>query len=132
MRICECLDAPSRISSSLCLIRRDRRINGLKDNLEVLLTFAGLFAGVNSAFLALMLPGMSPNPSDDTNALLVLLVQGQTVSGDDIKLPSSSFTPSIQDRAINVLFSLSLSTALMAAFFAVLGRQWLVYYQKRT
>lgn len=75
---------------------------------------------------------MSPNPSDDTNALLALLVQGKTVSGNDLKLPSSTFTPTSQDRAINVLFSLSLSTALLAAFFAVLGREWLVYYKKRT
>ncbi|KAG9021290.1 hypothetical protein FS837_007380, partial [Tulasnella sp. UAMH 9824] len=39
----------------------------LKEQLDEMLIFAGLFAGVDSAFLALTLPLLSPDPSDDTN-----------------------------------------------------------------
>lgn len=76
---------------------------------------------------------MSADPSDDTNALLLHLVTGGTrniTSEDD--LPSASFSPASGVFSINILFSLSLTLALLAAFLAVLGQQWLVYYQKRS
>lgn len=47
-------------------------------------------------------------------------------------LPSSSFAPANDILAVNVLFSLSLTFALISSFLAVLGRQWLVYYRKRS
>ncbi|KAG9040820.1 hypothetical protein FS837_013053 [Tulasnella sp. UAMH 9824] len=94
---------------------------------------AGLFAGVNSAFLALTLPDMKADPADDTNALLLQLVIGGNSSihsADD--LPSAIFTPSPAIFPINVLFSLSLTLAIISSFLAVLGQQWLVYYRKRS
>ncbi|KAG8986757.1 hypothetical protein FRB90_003804 [Tulasnella sp. 427] len=54
----------------------DDLVKRLKSQLDTLLIFAGLFAGVNSAFLALTLPMMSADPTDDTNALLLQLVKG--------------------------------------------------------
>ncbi|KIO19983.1 hypothetical protein M407DRAFT_221752 [Tulasnella calospora MUT 4182] len=45
-------------------------VKGLKEQLDGMLIFAGLFAGVNSAFLALTLPLLSADPSDDISALL--------------------------------------------------------------
>lgn len=76
---------------------------------------------------------MSADPADDTNALLFQLVAGGTrniTTRDD--LPSASFSPSSGMLYINILFSLSLTLALLAAFLAVLGQQWLVYYRKRS
>ncbi|KAG8981326.1 hypothetical protein FRB90_007332, partial [Tulasnella sp. 427] len=94
---------------------------------------AGLFAGVNSAFLALTLPDMEPDAADDTNALLLRLVTGDNTtirSADD--LPSTTFAPSAGVVPVNVLFSLSLTLAIISAFLAVLGQQWLVYYRKQS
>ncbi|KIO24295.1 hypothetical protein M407DRAFT_26312 [Tulasnella calospora MUT 4182] len=60
-------------------------VMSLKAQLDGILIFAGLFAGVNSAFLALTLPELSADPVDDTNALLLQLVtggNGSIASGD--------------------------------------------------
>lgn len=101
---------------------------------------AGLFAGINSAFLALTLPLLSADPADDTNALLTqnnaILMQLAMGRNDSLPnnsdLPSNSFYPSSNILAVNVLFSLSLTFALISSFLAVIGRQWLVYYRKRS
>ncbi|KAG8920354.1 hypothetical protein FRC00_010135 [Tulasnella sp. 408] len=47
-------------------------------------------------------------------------------------LPSASFSPPTGALPINILFSMSLTLALLASFLAVLGQQWLVYYRKRS
>ncbi|KAG8947798.1 hypothetical protein FRC04_010284 [Tulasnella sp. 424] len=105
----------------------------LKSQLDSLLIFAGLFAGVNSAFLALTLPMMSADPADDTNALLFQLVKGgNTTINSQADLPSATFSPPSAIYPVNVLFAVSLTCALMSSFLAVLGQQWLVYYRKRS
>ncbi|KAG9028756.1 hypothetical protein FS837_003796 [Tulasnella sp. UAMH 9824] len=112
---------------------------GLKEQLDGLLVFAGLFAGANTAFLAFTLPLMSADPADDTNALLLqtnaILLQmalGRNMSIEvPTPLPSTKFSPPKDMFVVNVLFAVSLSFALISSFLAVLGRQWLVYYRKR-
>ncbi|KAG9038113.1 hypothetical protein FS837_001315 [Tulasnella sp. UAMH 9824] len=108
-------------------------VKSLKAQLDGILIFAGLFAGVNPAFLALTLPETTADPADDTNALLLQLVTGDNNTmrnADD--LPSATFAPSPNIIPVNILFSLSLTLALIASFLAVLGQQWLVYYRKRS
>ncbi|KAG8947694.1 hypothetical protein FRC04_010538 [Tulasnella sp. 424] len=117
----------------------DDMTKSLKEQLDGMLIFAGLFGGVNSAFLALTLPLMSADPADDTNALLAqnnaILLQFVSGRNDttslDSTLPSASFAPSGAVLSVNVLFALSLAFAIISSFLAVLGRQWLVYYRKR-
>ncbi|KIO18251.1 hypothetical protein M407DRAFT_49848, partial [Tulasnella calospora MUT 4182] len=100
---------------------------------------AGLFAGVNSAFLAPTLPFLSPDPVDDTNALLsqntAILIQMASGRNDSVSLnsmlPSTSFAPSDAILSVNILFVLSLTFAIISSFLAVIGRQWLVYYRNR-
>ncbi|KAG8947799.1 hypothetical protein FRC04_010285 [Tulasnella sp. 424] len=80
----------------------------LKSQLDSLLIFAGLFAGVNSAFLALTLPMMSADPADDTNALLFQLVKGGNATiNSQADLPSASFSPPPAIYPVNVLFARS-------------------------
>ncbi|KIO16058.1 hypothetical protein M407DRAFT_34308 [Tulasnella calospora MUT 4182] len=105
----------------------------LKSQLDSLLIFAGLFAGVNSAFLALTLPMMSANPADDTKALLLQLVKGGNATiNSEADLRSATFCPPSAIYPVNILFAVSLTCALMSSFLAVLGQQWLVYYRKRS
>ncbi|KAG8938081.1 hypothetical protein FRC00_005342 [Tulasnella sp. 408] len=107
-------------------------VKSLKAQLDGILIFAGLFAGVNSAFLALTLPQMSADLAEDTNALLLQIALGGNSSiTSTADLPSASFTPSASIYSINVLFSVSLALALFSSFLAVLGQQWIVFYRKR-
>ncbi|KAG9026751.1 hypothetical protein FS837_004515, partial [Tulasnella sp. UAMH 9824] len=115
-------------------------VKGLKEQLDGMLIFAGLFAGVNSAFLALTLPLLTADTADDISALLAqnnaILIQVLTGRNDTVPatppLPSAEFSPSSDIFAINALFSLSMAFAIISSFLAVLGRQWLVYYRKRS
>ncbi|KIO17179.1 hypothetical protein M407DRAFT_85238, partial [Tulasnella calospora MUT 4182] len=110
----------------------DNLVTGLKEHLDGLLIFAGLFAGVNTAFLALTLPLMSPDPADDTNALLrdnnaillnIVLGRNESLPSTN-PLPSETFSPAGKVLTVNALFSVSLTFALVSSFLAVLGRQW--------
>lgn len=75
---------------------------------------------------------MSANPADDTNALLLQIALGRNGTiNSAADLPSASFTPPPEMRRINVLFSMSLTLAILSSFLAVLGQQWLVNYRKR-
>ncbi|KAG9041637.1 hypothetical protein FS837_011943 [Tulasnella sp. UAMH 9824] len=114
----------------------DNMVTGLKEQLDGLLIFAGLFAGVNTAFLALTLPLMRPDPADDTNALLKDILYNLASGRNDglpstNPLPSETFSPNNKILTVNVLFSVTLTFALVSSLLAVLGRQWLVYYRKR-
>ncbi|KAG8924891.1 hypothetical protein FRC01_010924 [Tulasnella sp. 417] len=108
-------------------------VTSLKSQLDGILIFAGLFAGVNSAFLAFTLPQLSADPAEDTNALLFqIMLGGNSTIRTPADLPSASFSPPAGAYPINVLFSMSLTLALLGSFLAVLGQQWLVYYRKRS
>ncbi|KAG8984439.1 hypothetical protein FRB93_006572 [Tulasnella sp. JGI-2019a] len=105
-------------------------IGALNANLDSLLIFAGLFSGVNSAALFYSIGGLSPNPIDDTNALLRLLI---TQSGNGTTPNSGLLAPPSQQSApvrMNTFFAASLVTSLMAAFGAVLAKQWLLHYSQ--
>ncbi|KAG8960690.1 hypothetical protein FRC00_014421 [Tulasnella sp. 408] len=68
-----------------------------------------------------------------TNAILLQLALGKNVSlPEDSIAPSKTFAPAAGVVTVNVLFSLSLTFALISSFVAVLGRQWLIYYRKRS
>ncbi|KAG1820658.1 hypothetical protein EV424DRAFT_1402548, partial [Suillus variegatus] len=64
---------------------------------------------------------LSPDPSDTTNALLAQLVQIGLGN-----LIAAGSTPAVR---IQMIAYASLSMSLLAAFGAVLGRQWLGYYK---
>ena len=88
---------------------------------------AGLFSAVSSAFIVNMQSNLSPTPSDTTNALLKILVNkidNTTFSPQEATLPVWT-GPSSTTIWIQTLAYTSLSSSLLAAFGAVLGKQWL-------
>ncbi|OAX32358.1 hypothetical protein K503DRAFT_702157, partial [Rhizopogon vinicolor AM-OR11-026] len=93
------------------------------DDMAIILTFAGLFSAVNSTFII----GMQPNPGDTTNFLMLQLIK---VITDDqnaingISNLSSSTTYSSSTAWVQTLAYASLSFSLLAAFGAVMGKQW--------
>ncbi|KAG9007237.1 hypothetical protein FRB93_008060 [Tulasnella sp. JGI-2019a] len=108
----------------------------LNSNLENVLIFAGLFSGVNSAFIILVLSGFIINPVNDTNTILtetnallrILVPNSDTITLPDIVRSSPVSTSASAVRQLCIFFA-SLSISLAAAFGAVLAKQWLQFYE---
>lgn len=91
---------------------------------------AGLFSAVNSAFIIVTIAALSPDPSDKTNAILLLLI---TTMNNTTLIPadlSSQFAPTPGIVRRNCFFIASLFSSLLAAAGAVLAKQWLANYEK--
>ncbi|KAG8971151.1 hypothetical protein FRC05_011435 [Tulasnella sp. 425] len=104
----------------------DKKLSeNLNANLDVLLIFAALFSAVNTTFISMTMPSLSPDPLDRTNTLLELLVKRV----DNTTLTPSDLTPSFSQQAssvaINFLLYASLCCSLLAAMGAMLGKEWL-------
>lgn len=96
-------------------------------DMNIILTFAGLFSAVNSTFII----GMQPNPAETTNVLLLRLIQiaaDPNVIHDISDLSSSTGYPP-STIWMQALVYASLAFSVLAAFGAVLGKQWLNAYK---
>ncbi|KAG8919523.1 hypothetical protein FRC01_001247 [Tulasnella sp. 417] len=102
----------------------------LNGNLDVLLIFAALFSAINTTFISITMPDLSPNPSDETNALLRLLVtraDNNTLTQSDFAPPFSANSNSI---TVNCLLYASLSCSLLAAVGAMMAKEWLQSFDR--
>ncbi|KAG2340423.1 hypothetical protein BDR05DRAFT_889998, partial [Suillus weaverae] len=100
----------------------DDFLSRANDDMGIILTFAGLFSAVNSTFII----GMQPNPGETTNALLlqlILIMAGGPNAVHDISDLSSS-TGYSSTVWMQTLAYASLAFSVLAAFGAVLGKQW--------
>ncbi|KAG1721108.1 hypothetical protein EDB19DRAFT_1962253, partial [Suillus lakei] len=101
----------------------DDFLRGANDDMAIILTVAGLFSSASSSFIV----GMQPNPGDTTNALLAQLIQ-ITVNGPnsvpDISNLSSSTELSSSMIWVQSLAYASLAFSVLAAFGAILTKQW--------
>ncbi|OAX32536.1 hypothetical protein K503DRAFT_676648, partial [Rhizopogon vinicolor AM-OR11-026] len=89
------------------------------DDMDIVLIFAALFSAVNTAFIT----SMQPSPVDTTNALLIQLVQAYVPStAQNTTLPSYGYSST--GVWTEALAYGSLGFSLLAAFGAVLGKQW--------
>ncbi|KAG2108571.1 hypothetical protein BD769DRAFT_1306128, partial [Suillus cothurnatus] len=86
----------------------------------------GLFAGVNTAFII----AMRPNPVDTTNMLLIQFIQntsdGHSATQPTILPSSTGFSSTFWMQALAYA---SLGFNLLAAYGAVMGKQWLGHYK---
>ncbi|KAG9045453.1 hypothetical protein FS837_006296 [Tulasnella sp. UAMH 9824] len=76
---------------------------------------------------------MSPDPTGTTQDLireLIRLSSNSTLT-PDTDLKPAPFSPTPDAILVNQLFTGSLTCSLVAAFFAVLGKQWIACYKKR-
>ncbi|KAG8912753.1 hypothetical protein FRC01_004921 [Tulasnella sp. 417] len=108
-------------------------VESIRETLDGLLVFSGLFAGVNSAFLAVSLSMMSPDPTGATQDLIreLIRISSNSTLTQSTDLQPEPFSPTSDAILVNQLFTGSLTCSLVAAFFAVLGKQWIAYYKKR-
>ncbi|KAG1795252.1 hypothetical protein EV424DRAFT_625975 [Suillus variegatus] len=102
-------------------------------DMDIVLIFSGLFSAVSTGFIVAMESNLSHDPSDTTNALLKQLVQiglGNLAEAGTAPVdPGSTWSPSALAVRIQLVAYASLSMSLLAAFGAVLGKQWLGYYK---
>ncbi|KAG2097044.1 uncharacterized protein F5147DRAFT_747531 [Suillus discolor] len=98
-------------------------------DMDIVLIFSGLFSAVSTSFIVAMESNLSPGPSDTTNALLKQLVQiglGNLAEAGPIPLdPASTWSLTAPTLWIQTIAYASLSMSLLAAFGALLGKQWL-------
>ena len=145
-------DAPSRFWSAYERVAKqhdDEFIERHNGEMDVLLIFvcasffastwdsiegviqAGLFSAVSSAFIVNMQSSLMPSASDTTNALLKILVNkidNTTFPPQEVALPVWT-GPSSTIIWTQTLAYASLSSSLLAAFGAVLGKQWLGHFK---
>ncbi|KAK7684418.1 hypothetical protein QCA50_012365 [Cerrena zonata] len=108
------------------------RVEDIRDDIDTLLVFAGLFSAVVTAFIIESYKNLQPQ-SDDTSAQVLLHISAQLASlslnGNFINSTISSFTPTPFPRLpssilINTLWSSSLVIALITASIGILVKQW--------
>ncbi|KAG1859558.1 hypothetical protein DFJ58DRAFT_636618, partial [Suillus subalutaceus] len=97
-------------------------------DMDIVLVFSGLFSAVSMSFVVAMESSLSPDPSDTTNALLKQLVYiglGNFAEAGSTPLdPASTWSVTAPALRIQMIAYASLSMSLLAAFRAVLGKQW--------
>ncbi|KAJ3555570.1 hypothetical protein NM688_g2501 [Phlebia brevispora] len=105
-------------------------------DIDALLTFAGLYSGILTAFLVVSYPSLQPDPQQKMIELLErisLQTSSYTVYGNYINstlaLPlPASFHASRFNICVNVCWFSSLILSLSTASFAILVKQWLREY----
>ena len=91
---------------------------------------AGLFSAVTSAFILDVQSQLQPDTGDETAALLRVLIykiDNTTFGNDTPTLPRWTGPPHAIVQVQSILYA-SLAAALLSAFLAMLGKQWLNRY----
>ena len=94
-------------------------------------TQAGLFSAVTSAFILDIQSQLQPDSGDEAAALLRVLIykiDNTTFGNDTPALPQWSGPPRMIVQVQAILYA-SLAASLLAAFLAMLGKQWLNRYE---
>ncbi|KAJ7908184.1 hypothetical protein B0H13DRAFT_1617758, partial [Mycena leptocephala] len=95
------------------------------NDLDVSLIFAGLFSAVTSAFIIQIQPEFRPDPTANTEALLMILVGNMTGANfQEAQILNTSAGPSVIILITQSLLYFSLFSTLLGSLLAVLGKQW--------
>ncbi|KAJ3529165.1 hypothetical protein NM688_g7890 [Phlebia brevispora] len=117
--------------------REQRTTDSWKDELNNILIFSGLFSAIATAFTIVSITWLQQDPGDATNIFLAhfslqfsnFVVTASSVNSSTPALPlqnvTSSFVSASYAEPVNVLWVLSLTFSLIAAFFAITVQQWL-------
>ncbi|EKM53994.1 uncharacterized protein PHACADRAFT_122677, partial [Phanerochaete carnosa HHB-10118-sp] len=108
-----------------------------KGELDNILVFAGLFSTVVTGFTVESFSWLQEDPADTTNRLLLQMSAqmasfstspgfiNSTAPPAPQNITSTVFQPDSTDVTINMLWFLSLTLSLLAAFFSIAVQQWL-------
>ena len=107
----------------------------LSCQLPHLLPQAGLFSAVSSAFVIDVHSNLQPDPNERSAALLqaILLTLNQSaIPGETPTVPPIQEAPASEIVTTTCLMYASLLISLLAAFVAMLGKQWLNRYLRHS
>ncbi|KAJ3526663.1 hypothetical protein NM688_g8234 [Phlebia brevispora] len=117
--------------------REQRTTDSWKDELNNILIFSGLFSAIATAFTIVSITWLQQDPGDATNIFLAhfslqfssFVVTSNNFNSSTPALPlqnvTSSFVSASYAEPVNILWVLSLTFSLIAAFFAITVQQWL-------
>ncbi|KAF9649334.1 hypothetical protein BDM02DRAFT_1867150 [Thelephora ganbajun] len=94
------------------------------DDLNTSLIFAGLFSGVASAFIIDVQQELRPDYNEMSFTVLTMLLNATSGIPNQVDIPVASGPNASAVQVQSILFA-SLASALLAAFVAMLGKQWL-------
>ncbi|PBK93088.1 hypothetical protein ARMGADRAFT_870956, partial [Armillaria gallica] len=112
-------------------------VEEIRDNVDVLLVFAGLFSAVVTTFVVQTSQSLQADYVQVSASLLfeLILVQRAIANGSPVESipvsslnPQTAFVPSATDVWVNGLWFTSLFLSLTTALVAVLVKQWLHHY----
>ncbi|KAH8989057.1 hypothetical protein EDB92DRAFT_892653 [Lactarius akahatsu] len=119
----------------------EARIQSLKDNMDGVLIFAGLFSAALTSFIIDRIQGLQVDPAQQmvyyqqqNVALLAQISQQISSIAPHVSIPSSlpppypDFAPSSSDVRVNAYWFMSLVFSLSAALLATLVQQWVRNY----
>ncbi|KAI0342205.1 hypothetical protein BDW22DRAFT_247191 [Trametopsis cervina] len=115
------------------------QIEGVKNDIDTLLVFNGLFSAVLSAFFVLAITLLQEDiPGATLTTLRHMSAQNAnyTIQGDFIHSTSpaptsfAQFEPTVNAICINDMWTASLTISLITASFSILVKQWLREYMK--
>ncbi|KAI9458766.1 hypothetical protein F5148DRAFT_983652, partial [Russula earlei] len=119
----------------------ESRIQTLKDDMDGVLIFAGLFSAALTTFAIDSKQALKPGPSDQTVyylqqnvAILSQISRQVSFLAPQLVIPTTppppfpSFNPSASDVRVNVFFFMALAFSLSAALLAILVQQWVRDY----
>ncbi|EJD49090.1 hypothetical protein AURDEDRAFT_101255, partial [Auricularia subglabra TFB-10046 SS5] len=117
--------------------KHDRRqLEGWHRRLDVLLIFAGIFAGVATAFIIESYKQLEPDWDEFATQLLYISLLAQAESRNLTAVALRPFSPqdfssSMTARWVNRIWLCSLAVNLAAALLAILAKRWLDAYEDR-
>ncbi|KAI0000783.1 hypothetical protein BJV74DRAFT_766476, partial [Russula compacta] len=119
----------------------EARIKTLKDDMDGVLIFAGLFSAVLTSFIINSQQNLQPNPAEQTVyflqhnvALLTQISQQISAIASQASIPSvplpplPAFNKAASDIRVNVFWFMALVFSLSAALLAILVQQWVRNY----
>ncbi|KAI0071368.1 hypothetical protein K474DRAFT_1607045, partial [Panus rudis PR-1116 ss-1] len=103
------------------------KIKDIKEDIDTLLVFAGLFSAVLTAFNIESYQQLQTDPEGATAFVLVQILRqlNSTARDDDIFSAFQPAPPSVMIVTVNALWFLSLSFGLITASVAILVKQWI-------
>ncbi|KIJ62275.1 hypothetical protein HYDPIDRAFT_30538 [Hydnomerulius pinastri MD-312] len=110
-------------------------VDDFNDDINILLTFAGLFSSVLTAFILQFCSLLQIDNSQATADLLAQLVSlqmGNLSSPSAVQSGPEQFKPPSSSVWINALWFLSLVLSLASALFGMMAKQWLREYMQWT
>ncbi|KAE9404962.1 hypothetical protein BT96DRAFT_385973 [Gymnopus androsaceus JB14] len=105
---------------------------GWREDIDALLVFAGLFSAAVTAFLIESYAWLQPPPDQNTNLILLQIIQQFQNGSNTISLEPSNSAFSVTPLAIrvNVFWFSSLALSLSCAIIGILCKQWLREYRR--